>query len=269
MRHYVRFSSDVIAVIVGLGFAVQVPIGRTEMPVTVTDINAALQKVGLTPRGAFNPGPDDGVPELGPGRPALTLVLAGNAGPDMWTAFSAARDTATDLLDDWSRDILEPLARSFDARALFPFQKPHLPFQRWARRAEPCQPSPLGMFIHPDHGLCHGYRGALALAERLDLPPADDRPRPCDTCPDRPCLSACPVGAFRVGEGAADAMAEYDVPACARHLDSPAGADCMTLGCRARRACPEGQGARYTPAQAEFHMRAFLKSRRDDGSLDR
>ena len=130
------------------------------MRTTLADVNGALKKAGLTPRGAFHPEPEDGVPELATAKPAMTLVLAGNAGPAMWTAFSAARDPAADLLDDWSRDVLEPLAHSFGALALFPFQKPHLPFQRWARRAEACHASPLGMFIHPDHGLWHGYRGA-------------------------------------------------------------------------------------------------------------
>jgi hypothetical protein len=51
------------------------------------------------------------------------------------------------------------------AVGLFPFQKPHLPLQRWAKRAESCHASPLGMFIHPEHGLWHGYRCALALAK--------------------------------------------------------------------------------------------------------
>lgn len=229
------------------------------MALGLAEINEALRTAGLTPRGAFHPEPQDGVPELAAGRPTLTLVLAGNAGPDMWAAFSAARDPAVELLDDWSLDVLAPLARSFGAVALYPFQEPHLPFQRWARRAEPCEASPLGMFIHPDHGLWHGYRGALALAERLPLPAADRRPRPCDDCPDQPCLTTCPVAAF--------SATGYDVPACVRHLDRPAGADCMELGCRARRACPQGQTARYQPAQAQFHMRAFLKSHLADGAL--
>jgi hypothetical protein len=34
----------------------------------------------------------------------------------------------------------------------------------------------------------------------------------------------------------------------------------MELGCRARRACPVGQSWRYTPAQAEFHMRPFRRN---------
>jgi hypothetical protein len=34
----------------------------------------------------------------------------------------------------------------------------------------------------------------------------------------------------------------------------------MELGCRARRACPVGQGWRYAPAQAEFHMLPFRRN---------
>ncbi|MBT5300542.1 MAG: 4Fe-4S dicluster domain-containing protein [Rhodospirillaceae bacterium] len=222
-------------------------------------LNDAFRKVGLTPRGAFHPEPDDGVPDVKPGHPTATLVLAGNAGPDMWDAFSACRDPARDLLDDWSRDVLAPLAEAFGGLALYPFQKPHLPFQRWAQKAEPCQASPLGMFIHPDYGLWHGYRGAVALHERLSLPIADKRLSPCETCPGKPCLSTCPVHAF--------SPSGYDVPACAYHLEGRDGADCMELGCRARRACPEGKAARYQPAQTAFHMTAFLKARRKDGSL--
>ncbi len=218
----------------------------------LNSVNDALAKAGLAPRGAFHPQAEDGVPDLAPGRPALTIVLAGNAGPEMWRAFNAARDPAVAFLDDWSRDVLEPLARTFEAKALYPFQKPYLPFQRWAQKAEPCWVSPLGMFIHPDYGLWHGYRGALAFGERLRLPPSDLRPSPCETCADQPCLANCPVNAF--------SETGYDVPACVRHLDSPEGADCVELGCRTRRACPVGHVYRYASEQAQFHMRAFLKN---------
>jgi len=227
------------------------------MTTALADVLGALQDAGLTPRGAFNPEPDDNVPDVALNQPAKSLVLAGNAGPAMWERFSTESDPTCVLLDDWSRDVFEPLAEALGAVALYPFQKPFLPFQRWAQRAEPCYASPLGMFIHPDHGLWHGYRGALAFAARFELPPTDNRPSPCDACPDRPCLSTCPVNAFS-DDG-------YDVPVCVRHLDDPAGADCMELGCRARRACPEGQVARYQPEQAQFHMGAFLKARRPGG----
>jgi hypothetical protein len=62
------------------------------------------------------------------------------------------------------------------------------------------------------------------------------------------------VGAFAT-EG-------YDAAACAGHVAAPAGADCLELGCRARRACPVGPERQYDPAQARFHMAAFLAARR-------
>jgi len=105
------------------------------MPATLADVNEALQKAGLTPRGAFHPQPEDGVPELAIGRPVMTLVLADNAGPTMWAAFSTERDPAFDLLDDWSRDVLEPIAKTFGAKALFPLSD-----RRWRRERRSAGP---------------------------------------------------------------------------------------------------------------------------------
>ena len=147
------------------------------------------------------------------------------------------------------------MAGDLGAEALYPFGgPPHLPFVAWAKRAEPVSESPLGMLIHPDHGLWHAYRGALAFSDRIALPPRDARSPPCDTCLERPCLGACPVTAFS-SEG-------YHVVACTEHIGAPSGRDCLDLGCRARRACPVGRAARYEAAQAAFHMAAFLRARR-------
>ena len=213
--------------------------------------------VGIALRGAFHPAKSDGVPALPDGAPAGTLVLAGFVGRRQWPAFAAspeASDGHSNPLDRWSRRIIGGLALELGAVALYPFEgPPWLPFQRWATRAEPAHRSALGMLIHPDWGLWHSYRGALAFAERLALPEWVDRPSPCDACAAKPCLSACPVGAF--------SLERYDVAACAGHLRSAAGQDCMELGCRARDACPVGAENRLERDQAGFHMRAFLASR--------
>ncbi|MBS0396391.1 MAG: hypothetical protein JSR54_17365, partial [Proteobacteria bacterium] len=85
------------------------------------------------------------------------------------------------------------------------------------------------------------------------LAPLDPAPSPCARCQARPCESTCPVGA--IGPGG------YDAAACAAHVASPAGVDCLELGCRARRSCPVGADYRYGPAQATLHMRAFIGRR--------
>jgi hypothetical protein len=217
----------------------------------LADIEEAVREAGFTARGAFHPRAEDVVPDIAPGRVVGTLFMVGNAGADMWQAFTAVCDPERDRIDDWSARVLGALAAEFGAVAVFPFSKPALPFQRWAQRAEACQSSPVGIVMHPEFGLWHAYRGALVFAERLDLPVTAEGPDHCATCDDKPCLITCPVAAFKPGV--------YDVAACASHIDSVAGQDCMDLGCRARRACPVGRAYRYQPAQARFHMTAFLR----------
>jgi len=204
-----------------------------------------LAPAGLMLRGGFHPDAADGVP----GAPA-TLLLVGNAGPAMWRAFKSA---GMGSLDAWVRGTVDRVAAICDAAPLYPFDgPPFLPFQRWAQRAEPVHPSPIGVLIHPDYGLWHAWRAALAIGDRLELPAPDERPSPCGSCAEKPCLATCPVGAFT--------PSGYDVPSCAAHIDSPAGGDCLLEGCRARRACPVGTAWRYGTAQAEFHMRAFRRA---------
>jgi hypothetical protein len=220
--------------------------------VTLQHIVERAAAAGLALRGAFHPTLEDGVPS-GPG----TLVMLGFVGQAQWPIFAASPEVSDGRphpLDRWSRRVIDALAAELGAAALYPFGgPPWLPFQRWAMRAEPVHRSVLGMLIHPDWGLWHSYRGTLAFADRLALPAPIDRPSPCDTCAAKPCLEACPVGAFTVER--------YDVAACAAHLRSAHGGDCLELGCRARNACPVGAAHRSGPDQGSFHMRAFLASR--------
>jgi hypothetical protein len=199
------------------------------------------------------------VPALASGTVARTLVLFGNAGSSLWDSFESSPehgDGAPDPLDRWSRRIAEELANRFAGEALFPFGgPPHHPFLRWARKAEPLWPSPVGMFIHPEYGLWHAYRFALAFAEPLEgcAPRAVAQP-PCASCGTRPCLAACPAGALTASG--------HRVGRCLDYLQSSPHADCWTRGCRVRHACPAGRAYRYLPAQAGFHMRAFVAQQR-------
>ncbi len=222
------------------------------LPATLcAEATRLLQPHGLILRGGFHPVPGDEVPDE-----KATVLMVGNAGPAMWRVFAWARRDEPDPLNAWSRRVITDVANALGATALFPFDgPPYWPFQRWAMKAEAVHPSPIGPLINPDHGLWHAYRGALAFAERLLLPNFDARISPCDDCADKPCLSACPVGAF-------PAPGRYDVPVCIDHIASPAGADCLGLGCRARRACPVGRDTVYEPDQAGHHMTAFLAANR-------
>jgi len=179
-----------------------------------------------------------------------SLVLLGPLDPGFWTIFTAAPeygDGQPHPLNRWSERVVGALAAELGVRAFFPHGgPPWQPFTRWALASGRAHPSPVGMFVHDEAGLWLSYRGALGLAERIDAPPPS--PSPCDSCPDKPCLSACPVDAFAGGS--------YDVPACKADLDRP-GNDCMARGCAVRRACPVGQRYGRIEAQSAFHMAAF------------
>jgi hypothetical protein len=232
-------------------------------------LEQALQAEGLRLRGVCAVVTGDALPPLPGGGPSAALALVGIAGSSFWSRFKASpeyRDGGPDPLDRWSQRIGQSLAARFDGVALFPFQgPPYLPFQQWALRCEPLQRSPLGLLIHPEFGLWHAFRFALALAEQpMGLPaahggqgraaqPAGVDSSICSRCDGQPCLSTCPVQAFT--------GSSYRVDDCADWLRQPSGQDCMARGCQARRACPVGSAWRYEDEHAAFHMAAFLGKR--------
>jgi hypothetical protein len=221
---------------------------------TYAAIGEAFAGTGLLLRGGFAARDGEALPDGPRSRPAAAVVLLGNAGGELWPAFSAQRRDEPHPLDEWARRTAEPVAARLQARAVYPSDRPWHPFQQWAMRAEPVSPSPIGLLIHPDFGLWHAYRAALLLdAVPADLPPRDDRPSPCATCIGRPCLSACPVGAHTdVG---------FDVTTCEGHLRADVAPRCMEIGCRSRDGCPVGREHRFGADQVRFHMGAFLRAR--------
>jgi hypothetical protein len=224
---------------------------------SITTVVRLASAGGLVIRGAFLPETKDRVPMFADGSPVLAVVLLGWTGSVQWPVFAAspeANDGLLDPLNRWSKRVIDRIAEEFGATAFYPFDgPPWLDFQRWALRAEPIHRSPLGLLIHPEWGLWHSYRGAIGLRERLDLPQRESVASPCESCCDRPCLSACPVSAFTVDH-------PYDYVACRTYL-SDGTADCLTHACAARRACPVAPHMRYVEPQAAFHIRAFLGNR--------
>ena len=214
--------------------------------------------IGLSIRGAFHPEPgefDDTIPGVRIG----TIALLGFTGSAQWKFFknsSEAHDGAPHPLDRWSHRAAGSLARELDARDFYPdeISAPALAFQRLALRGECVHQSPIGLLIHGNWGLWHAYRAGLVLPDRIELPPIAPSAHPCAECAARPCLSSCPVQAFRTNL--------FDIAACVGHVLSEAGYECRENGCLARRSCPVGAQFTYVPDQMRFHMSAFLRSTR-------
>lgn len=243
---------------------------RVVSPPRNAAVVAALAPSGLVPRGWLVP-EETSAPVLKDGKRARSICLVGHGGGGFWPEFEAWRERhpeISDPLDTWSKAVINPAAARFGGEAVFPSDVPWHPFQQWAIAAEGLKPSPLGLLMHPDYGLWHGYRGAILFGEAgiddarrrpTDLPdtsvagsgPGMAVVHPCDTCSDKPCLSACPVGAF--------SPAGFAVAACRTFVKTEAsGAGCLGSGCLARDACPVGRAYRYGAQQIRFHMAALV-----------
>ncbi|WP_423908045.1 hypothetical protein [Candidatus Spongiihabitans sp.] len=235
---------------------------------TLDEIIHLAGAYGLVLRGGFCVNEDDNVPEIAEGVNASSLILFGNAGSSFWECFSGSREAAdgqTDPLNRWSQRVGEIIASKLTGRALFPFGgPPYHPFINWAKKAESLQSSRIGMLIHPQYGLWHAYRFAIALpdslADSLVVSAAITRVRQpqaidhdiCQRCIGQPCLSACPVGAF--------SDSGYAVEACYSFLKQNAESSCRTETCQARLSCPQGHAFHYQADHARFHMEAFFHS---------
>lgn len=230
---------------------------RPGVRVPLAELKDTLARHGLRVRGGF--ATDEAIDQaiLTEAPWARTVILVGNVGSELWDRSGAAIAAMTggDPLDQWTRLTIDPIARSVEGTALYPFDgPPYWPFQRWAERADGARSSPIGIQIHPEYGLWHAYRAAILLRAALMLP-RPEQAHPCDTCVDRPCLTHCPVGAFSANG--------YDVDRCVDHVVAAQhrSGTCGHVGCLARLACPVGAHWRYRLDQARFHMSAFVTAR--------
>ncbi len=221
---------------------------RANLGAMTTPLETRLAPHGLIVLGGFAVAADDRAPPLPGGAAPGFCTLIGNAGPEMWAAFSAARREEPHPLNAWNRRVLDPVAEALGALAVYPFDEPFLPFHLWAGRTGTIFPSPMTPAIHPLYGTWFGLRGALFSAAPL-CPPAPPAAPPCESCAGKPCLAACPSGAIQGNDPAA----------CLDWLEARPESDCVAQACRARRACPVGRAFAYAPAQARFHMEAFVR----------
>jgi hypothetical protein len=228
-------------------------------------IGGAVAPFGLNLVGVARPEVYDGlVPvrhRLGARTPAAAIVVVGNGGGALWTAFRAhlrdhpAAAARPHPLDDFTRAVLAdaaaPLLARHGARGAlrlpFDTDEPPLSFAHLAQAAGLGAPSLLGVVLHPEFGPWIALRGAFLL----DVPARAARPAagfdPCAACVERPCVAACPGAAVTVAAG-------WDAERCMAHrLSADADGRC-DAGCHARVACVYGTGYRYPDEAAAYHQ---------------
>jgi hypothetical protein len=222
-------------------------------PRFLDEISAALAGHGLILRGGFVFEAGAAAPPGPSGKSAKSVLLVGQAGAAPWAHFSRWLEGRPhglqNPLDSWSREVIGAVAQQFGARAVSPSDRPWLPFQQWAMRAEGLLPSPLGILMHPEFGLWHAYRGALLFEVEIPIQAPRKLSHLCDACVGKPCLKSCPVGAY--------SPSGFAYEGCLAHVHGANGEVCRTSGCLDRNACPVGVEYRYPADVQAFHMASF------------
>lgn len=182
-----------------------------------------------------------------------TDIAVGSAGQPFWDKLSQSKEWLEGHdhpVNSYTARMINPLLRTDDGEdVIFVFDDDAPNFvELWPKTFPGIAQSDLGLMIHPDYGLWMGARAHIILPQAYFKFEHADRFDPCTACIEKPCLSACPVGAFT-------GPREFDFRACGAHLKTnPA---CFYGGCDARAACPYGQSWQLPKDQAEYHQNRF------------
>lgn len=186
-----------------------------------------------------------------------SLVLIGNSGPRMWEILADKLNgyhESSDVFDfssrqavlDWSNEELNEATY----RLLYPTSLP-VSLQTMGAYLGWSHPSPLGLGIHPTYGLWFAYRAAFLVDAALEASMVREDCSPCDSCLEKPCLSACPPKAL-------SSMAPPSLSLCSGYRLKN-GSPCAT-SCMARFACPVGKEYRYAKEQMKYHSLHSLET---------
>jgi len=182
------------------------------------------------------------------------LVLIGHGGRRLWQALQAWGMKTADPVDYYTKSLTHQFIRDYldnpPTLWLYPGTDTLIPLQQLGELVGWGHPSPLGLGINPVYGVWFAYRAAFLTTAALPLIHNTPSPSPCDSCADRPCIGACPVGAVQFGP--------FDVNGCVQHRlqERSSCAD----RCLARRACPFFSKHRYSLAQIQYHYGHSLQT---------
>jgi hypothetical protein len=182
------------------------------------------------------------------------LVLVGHGGRRLWQALAAFGMKTADPVDHFSltmiRQFIDDYLGAPPVLILYPSGYT-IPLQKLGILAGWHHPSPLGLGINQTYGLWFAYRSVFLTT--MSLPPTQHQltTSPCDTCRDKPCVSACPAQAVQdVGQFRVMNCVDYRLQTQSSCRDR----------CLSRLACPVAPEHRYDLEQLNYHYNHSLVS---------
>ena len=177
-----------------------------------------------------------------------SAVLIANAGAEFWRALEEFGMHGFDPVDYFSSHLATTYATKYldsDYELLYPSEYP-ISLRAIADRTGWCHPTPLGITIHHHFGTWYAFRALFLIKARLPASDCSPTNHPCESCIDKPCISACHANA--VGE-----IGSFNLEACARFRiqeSSPCSFRCIS-----RIRCPVGSEYQYVPKQMKYHYK--------------
>lgn len=171
------------------------------------------------------------------------LYLMASGGKLLWESLAHPLNEHEHPIDNYSIEQMkkcDPLAR-----ILFPHQSWNIPLQRLGRVMNLSRPSLLGLDINDEYGVWFAFRGAFLSKQKFETRERKSFSSPCESCQDKPCISACPASAV-------NEAFDFKINKCADHRLSKES-KCTDI-CRSRIACPYKSDHRYSFDQIRYHM---------------
>ena len=134
-----------------------------------------------------------------------------------------------------------------NAQILSPHPKLNIPLQRIGRFLNISRQSLLGIDINQEYGLWFAFRGAFLTKLKIKEIKYEAFSSPCETCPTKPCINACPASALNLIDK------KFKLNLCSEYqlkLDSS-----CTDRCLARMSCPYQIKHQYKLDQIQYHMK--------------
>ncbi len=182
------------------------------------------------------------------------LLLIGSGGRALWQASAEWRANNTLIQDPVNSYSLEVADRILTTAAigytsLYPSTEYNVGLINCGKQVGWHGESDLGLGMNPAFGLWWAYRLLIWIDQPIEIDGTMDVVDVCQSCEDKPCLSACPVSALHK-----TGMDKWQT--CSGHRLSE-GSSCEDR-CFSRLACPVASEHRYIEPQMQYHYRASL-----------
>ena len=183
------------------------------------------------------------------------LILIGHGGRQMWEAVQASSFAGSaEPIDSFSIDAVNRwFSKQLPNRrfeTIYPESQQVIPLQRLGELAGWHNDSPFRIGINEQWGSWFAYRAVVLSNSDLQPTSKMGGPSPCDSCIEKPCITACPADALSGKDTSLRNCISYRMEG---------GSTCRDR-CFSRIACPVASEHRYTMAQLNYHYTRSMQT---------